>query len=154
MNLSAILQRLKDALIKLSALLQSQNSALEGPLNTKDDVFLKWAKAIEKQEGGRPGDRNIRNNNPGNLKYTPYTAWLGATKHDDGNFSIFPTYSVGLEALCKFLKAAVSDQLISYRGEMTLLAFTKIYAEPPTNDYANNVAIALGVSPLTKIKDI
>lgn len=111
-----------------------------------------WALAIQHQEGGKPTDLNTRNRNPGNLKYSPYTASLGGKPgpqgSDGGRFCIFDTYQVGFKALCQFLTDAANDELKSYHQARTLDAFTTVYARPPSKAYVNGVAAALGV-PIT-----
>lgn len=113
-----------------------------------------WALAIQHQEGGKPQDRNTRNRNPGNLKFTPYTKSLGAINHDAGNFCIFNTYTDGFKALCQFLTDAADGHLVNYRPEMTLDKFTTVYAVPPNKNYVNGVAKTLAVAVTTPIKDL
>lgn len=113
-----------------------------------------WALAIQHEEGGNPTDRNMRNCNPGNLRLSPYTKSLGAVDADSGNFCVFPDYQTGFKALCSFLTAACSDELQSYKGIMTLDAFTNTYAQPPSKNYVNAVAKALGITPSTSIKEL
>lgn len=137
----------------------------------------KWALAIKRHEGwitpggAYPnGSRSYRNNNPGNLRYTSYTAALGKNKgHDDKNFVIYVSYEAGLAALKQFLIDASTDVLRPYRvkaselkkdsaGKLTLYEFYSVYA--PSTDgnyprgYAEAVAKDLGVSPETRIKDL
>lgn len=102
-----------------------------------------WALAIQAQEGWSPTTRSFKNNNPGNLKFTTYTQSLGALRPDPGNFCMFMSYQAGHDALCRFLKDACSNQLVAFKGEMTLLQFTKVYAQPPNDNYALGVAKAL-----------
>ncbi len=112
-----------------------------------------WALAIQHAEGGKPQDRNTRNHNPGNLKYTSYTASLGATP-TDGNFCYFADYHTGFQALCQFLHDAATGKLHSYSPGMTLDAFTTVYASPPNANYINSVANALGVHITIQIKEL
>lgn len=120
-----------------------------------------WALAIQHEEGGKPNDPNTRNRNPGNLKYTPYTASLGGKKgpagSDGGSFCVFDTYDQGFKALCQFLTDAANNQLIPYHDPQyrTLKGFTQHYANPPANHpYAQNVARALGVPVNIQIKSL
>ena len=113
-----------------------------------------WALAIQHQEGGKIQDRNTRNHNAGNLKFTPYTKSLGALKADSGNFCIFATYDAGFKALTQFLRDACTDKLASYRSTMTLDHFTTIYAVPPNKNYVKGVAKDLGVEITVQIKDL
>lgn len=118
-----------------------------------------WAKAIQKQEGGRPQDLNMRNNNPGNLKYTTYTSTLapGCSRagagSDGGHFCKWDTPEHGYQALCQFLRDAAQNKLKSYKN-CTLDQFTSIYALPPNKNYVNGVAKDLGVSTNILIKEL
>jgi hypothetical protein len=112
-----------------------------------------WASAIQHEEGFFQGSRSFRNNNPGNLKLTDYTKSLGASGVDKNNFCIFPTFDKGMQALCQFLTDACNNKLKPYRN-CSLLQFTKIYALPPNDNYANGVALALNVSVDIKIKEL
>jgi hypothetical protein len=116
----------------------------------------KWAEAIKKHEGWYVGSRSYRNNNPGNFRCAK---WLmeefGGTCVD--NFIKFPTYETGWKALTSFLTYACEGALRSYKPEMTLLDFYKVYApsadgNSPKN-YATAVAKDLGVSINTQIKE-
>lgn len=123
-----------------------------------------WSNAIRVHEGWilpnvqyPKGSRSYRNNNPGNLRYTKYTASLGENfGFDDKNFIRYKTYDIGFNALMQFLKDACNDELRSYKGEMNLLDFYKVYA--PSSDgnypagYAKFIAGRLGVPVETKIK--
>ena len=131
---------------------KSQHTAYAENQTVHISKIAAWAKAIEHQEGGTPTDRNIKNNNPGNLKFTPLTQSLGAQKADKDNFCIFPTYLQGLNALQTFLGMACRDQLIPYQSTMTIKEFTKVYALPPNDNYALGVAKACGVDVNTQIK--
>lgn len=117
-----------------------------------------WALAIQHAEGGKPQDLNIRNHNPGNLKYTSYTASLGAklggNATDGGSFCYFDSYAAGYKALCTFLTDACKGRLKAYKPTMTLDQFTEIYAQPPSKGYVNSVAQYLGVSPEIMIQEL
>lgn len=117
-----------------------------------------WAVAIKEFEGWFPpgekyphGSRSYRNNNPGNLRYSPYEI------DNVDNFSIFPDYETGMKALKHQLRIAVEGKSKYYNPELTLNAFFSIYA--PSNDgnhplrYASYVAEKLGVTPYFKIKN-
>jgi hypothetical protein len=124
-------------------------------------MIKKWAIAIQKQEGGKPTDLNIRNNNPGNLKYTAYTASLGAKvakrATDGGYFCYFDTYGKGFDALCQFLTDAANNKLAPFHdpATRTLYGFTQKYANPPkSHPYAQNVATELGVSVMIDISKL
>jgi hypothetical protein len=118
-----------------------------------------WALAIQHAEGGKPQDRNIRDHNPGNLKFSPYTQSLGAIKHDQapdgGWYARFPTYDLGFKALCTFLKEACEGKLRSYKPSMSIDDFTKVYANVPSgHGYIKIVAQRLGVTLDTKISTL
>jgi hypothetical protein len=133
-------------------------------------MIEKWALAIQRHEGFFAGSRSQRNNNPGNLRFTTYTASLGKNRgKDSGNFIIYDTYEIGFKALKQFLIDAATDVLRPYRakakevkkdsaGKLSLYEFYSAYA--PTSDgnaprnYAEAVAADLGVSPETRIKDL
>jgi hypothetical protein len=108
-------------------------------------MIERWANAIKVQEGWYIGSRSYKNNNPGNLKYSSLTASWGATGKDADNFCIYPDYETGMKALCNFLQLGAEDELIAFHHARTLLLFTRVYAQPPNDNYALNVAKALGV---------
>ena len=150
-----LIQRIIDKIRELITLLIKQKT-MPKPIQDTPDHHPKlaiWAKEIERQEGGRPEHRNMRNHNPGNLKYTSYTASLGAVDKDSGNFCIFPAYEQGFNALCQFLLDACNNQLKHYK-DSTLDQFTKIYANPLSRNYVRGVARVLGVNIDIKIKDL
>lgn len=147
---------------------------VQPPINTpvKHANIITWAHAIEAEEGSKPPkptDRNKRLNNPGNLRtpvpanLSPYMKSLGALYCDKDRFCIFPDYETGFgvdsqgqlngKGLCQFLIDAASNQLLAYH-DVNLMNFTSLYAQPPTSDYANNVAKKLGVSPSVLIKTL
>lgn len=124
---------------------------------THPSRIVEWARAMEKEEGSKPPkptDRSKRNNNPGNLKYTSLTASFGAVGKDPENFCIYPDYPTGFNALCSFLRLAAEDQLIPYKNARTLKEFISIYALPPNDGYANNVASELKVAVTTDISEL
>lgn len=129
--------------------------------------IVAWAKGIQNEEGiAHPNgslDRNLKNNNPGNIRATKYGLSLGLTigiDHDgipmgDKGFCVYKSYEIGFNALCQLLHDAASSELISYKGSMPLWQFTEIYAEPPQDShYAQNVANAIGCSVDTAIKQM
>ena len=59
--------------------------------------------------------RNIRNNNPGNLKYNDYTKGLGATGVDKDGFAIFPSMESGKAAQQSLLNSKYSQGLDTIR---------------------------------------
>lgn len=63
--------------------------------------FFGWTTKSKTMAGGNGGSgasRNIRNNNPGNLKFNEYTKGLGATGQDESGFAIFPSMEAGANA--------------------------------------------------------
>ncbi len=125
-----------------------------------ENLIIKWAEAIKQHEGFYVGSRSYRNNNPANMRYTNYTASLGAIGQDKDNFCIFKSYDAGFKALVQFLTDAKNNVLIPYKGNPTLLRFFEIYAPSFDNNnpqqYAQAVAkyIGNGVTVNTKIADI
>lgn len=129
-------------------------------------MIEQWAKAIQRHEGYYApgsqypnGSRSYRNNNPGNLRYTTYTASLGKNRgKDSANFIIYVDYETGFKALKQFLIDAASNVLRAYRGDMSLLGFYQVYAPSadsnnPAN-YAQAVASDLGVAVSVAIKTL
>jgi hypothetical protein len=65
----------------------------------------KLADAITAHEGGKPGDRNMRNNNPGNLKDGPFAKSLaGYDGQDEDGFAKFKSADAGQSALVAMLR--------------------------------------------------
>jgi len=116
-----------------------------------------FAAAIQDYEGYVPSSRSYRNCNPGNLRFTELTSQLGATGKDADGFCIFPTYQVGLAALCKFIVLAKSDKLKEYHN-CTIKSFFQAYA--PSGDrndplaYAAYVALKIGAKVDDMLKNI
>lgn len=52
--------------------------------------------------------RGIRNNNPGNLKYSPANNWQGQTGKDNGGFCIFSAPNFGLRAVGVLLRTYIN----------------------------------------------
>lgn len=86
--------------------------------------------------------RGIRNNNPGNIRFSSATAWKGQTG-TDGAFCIFDSPEFGIRALNRILNSYAS------RGVDTVREVIYTWAPPIENDsaaYMNAVAKACGVS--------
>lgn len=119
---------------------------------TETKKIIAWANAIKEFEGWNPGSLSYRNNNPGNLRYSPFE--IGKNK----NFSVFKTYDDGWKALLHQLQIAADGRSSVYKPGMSLLQFFKLYA--PAHDdndpdrYARFVADYIGVPPTTKIKEL
>ena len=105
------------------------------------------AQAVTNQEG-QPGDRNYRNNNPGNLK-PPNGGiyWPGQTGVDGGGFAVFDSWADGMSALQNNLAVhiannpsqSITDYFAQYSPDSTGLS----------GEYGANIAAALGISPDT-----
>lgn len=123
-----------------------------------ESQLTQFAKAIELHEGYYKGSRSYRNNNPGNLRYTAYTASLGAKAKDTGSFCIFRSYNEGFEALRGFLRDACTNKLRAYKGTMTLYDFFNVYAPAADKNnpkrYADFVATYLNISAETQIETL
>ena len=76
------------------------------------------------------GDRNWRNNNPGNIEYGPFAEANGAIG-SDGRFAIFPDEQTGRDALT----ALMTD----HYGDKTIEEMMQAYAPPSENDTNNYV---------------
>jgi hypothetical protein len=86
------------------------------------------------------GDRNWRNNNPGNIQYGPFAEKFGAIG-SDGRFAIFPTEAQGRMAQDALLKSK------NY-ASLSLADAIKRYAPSNENDpraYANQIAKSTGI---------
>lgn len=157
---NALIETIKNFISFFQNLLTKKQEELK-----KNDNMSKiqiWAKAIQKEEGWKQGSRSFKNQNPGNVKKSAYTVTLGsavnevigkAVATDKDGFLVFDSYESGFKALCQFLEAAAKNLLKPYHDK-TLKEFTKIYAQPPNDNYCNNVAKALNVSVETPIKNL
>jgi hypothetical protein len=93
------------------------------------------------------GDRNWRNNNPGNLEYGAFAKAHGAIG-SDGRFAVFPDVETGSGA-----QVALQFSSPKYAGKSILEAIG-IYAPKTENDtdaYANALAYAAGVPVSTQM---
>ena len=147
--ISRLLQPKKPAYFTEDSFLPTRPITLEEVPVEKNKLIKIWAEAIRIEEGGKPDNLNTRLKNPGNLKYSLLTKSFGATgkypASDGGFFCIFPTQPIGMQALCSFLEMACLDKLKPYHDARTLRLFTRRYANPPNDGYANNIAKKLGV---------
>lgn len=103
----------------------------------REDKVYKLAKAIQLFEGYHEGSRSYVNNNPGNLRNSPFkTGMLGG-------FAYFDTYEQGFDALMYQIRISAEGRSGVYRPEMTLLEFFNVYAPSSDNNqpnvYYNNV---------------
>lgn len=117
-----------------------------------------WPLAIQHAEGNKLNHPNTVRFNPWNIKYTNYTASLGAypgiQASDGGTFARFPSYQLGYDAMRNFLRDACTGKLAAYRPSMPLSQFSQVFARPPNDDYNNKVAAELNVSPNIPISSL
>lgn len=76
--------------------------------------------------------RGVRNNNPGNIRYSPANAWLGKvpiTQNTDGSFEQFVEWRYGVLALIKLL----SRYIVRYG---TIEKMIRVYAPSVENNTA------------------
>lgn len=95
------------------------------------------------------GDRNWRNNNPGNIEYGPFAIKYGAIG-SDGRFAIFPTQEQGRMAQDALLKSK------NY-ANLSLSDAIKRYAPSNENDprvYANQIMKSTGIDLNSKYADL
>lgn len=88
--------------------------------------------------------RGIRNNNPGNIRFSPSNDWEGQLAQPDRDgFSVFTDPRFGIRAMAILLRNYVNRYgLNTVRGLITR------WAPPSENDtdaYANHVALELGI---------
>lgn len=124
------------------------------PSMPKPSMLETFCHAIEAFEGG-PGDPNHKNCNPGDFRCSPvgYLPKYGDVKCSPGGFAVFPTYQLGWE----YLIESVHHRAVAH-PRWTIYDFFNNYAPPtdnnPTRKYAETVAKACGVIPLTTLKDL
>jgi hypothetical protein len=95
------------------------------------------------------GDRNWRNNNPGNIEAGTFANSQGAIG-SDGRFAIFPDPETGMRALQNLL---TSD---GYQA-LTIEQAMERYAPPDENDtnaYTSFITQQVGVDPLTPMSEL
>lgn len=113
-----------------------------------------FCEAIRDYEGS-PGNRNYRNNNPGNCRYSSvgYAAKYGQVGKDAQGFAIFKDMDTGM----LYLRNLVLEK-VRKNPNQTILQFMSVYA--PTSDgnnpvsYANFLAKRLGVTSDFPMKNI
>jgi len=111
----------------------SASSIKEG--NTyKAEIKNTAGEVVETRTGG---DRNWRNNNPGNISYGKFAKEHGAIG-TDGRFAIFPTMEAGEKAQDALLKSDKSIGGVSQNYKsMTMKDAIATWAPPNENDTAN-----------------
>jgi hypothetical protein len=95
------------------------------------------------------GDRNWRNNNPGNLEYGPFAMQYGAVG-SDGRFAIFPTEEQGRMAQDALLKS-------KKYANLSLAQAIKVYAPSNENDpksYARQIMSQTGIDQNMRYADL
>jgi hypothetical protein len=92
--------------------------------------------------------RGIRNNNPGNLKYTDFSRRMGATGRDDGGFAVFPNMAAGQNAARQLLNSYVSS---GFDTPSKIINRWAPSSENDTSGYIAQVSKDLGVSPDQKL---
>lgn len=99
----------------------------------------------------RTGDRNWRNNNPGNIEYGDFTRNRGAIG-TDGRFAIFPDVATGRAA-----KQALLFEGKNYKDKTIAEAIYR-WAPPsdgnPTAAYISQAAAGAGVDANTRLSDL
>lgn len=131
---------------------QKQPSKPVSVPNDNASPLITFCTAIRDNEG-KPGDLNYRNNNPGNCRCSKvgYAAMYGNVKCVN-NFSVFPTYDLGWQYLLNLVRFRIIKN-----KDWTFIDFFNNYA--PTSDnndphaYASFVAKRCGQPVDKKISD-
>lgn len=118
------------------------------------DRLTIMCEAIRDYEGG-PGNRNYRNKNPGNARYSPvgYLPMYEPVGRDADGFAIFKDWATGM----LYLRNLITYKVHAHPNQ-TLYQFMCVYA--PTSDgndpkkYATFIAHRLGLSTDTPMKEI
>jgi hypothetical protein len=93
------------------------------------DIF---AKAVTLAEGGKPGDRNMRDNNPGDLEVNNASGQTGM----DGPIAVFGDFASGEAALVADLTAKIAK----YPGYTISQIAQRYVGTADAPNWANNVA--------------
>lgn len=106
---------------------------------------------VDGEQLRRTGDRNWRNNNPGNLEFAGgYSKSKGAVGHD-GRFAVFPTMEIGMKA---------KEDLVFGKNYINLSIQGAISKYAPESDgnkvgaYVNQIVQATRATPDTVLKDL
>jgi hypothetical protein len=122
------------------------------PGSSSGGVLEDIGQAILQYEGGKPGNRNVKNNNPGNLKSA--SGMTGTA----GGFATFGDEGDGWDALYSWIKRHAADHpdwnfydLFGYylRGSTTAKAVDK---QGDSNAYAEYVANYAGLDPTQSVE--
>lgn len=92
-------------------------------VNQTTTILNQAGQVVEQRQGG---NRNWRNNNPGNIEYGPFAISMGATG-SDGRFAIFPTMDMGYKAADALMKGK------NYQN-LSIADAIKRWAPPNEND--------------------
>lgn len=121
-------------------------------------IGVAWSQIVPKAEKGQKsylnqdylGEKKLprgwKNNNPGNIKYSPFLDWKGKvpfTSNTDGVFEQFVEFRYGVRALIKDLISKIKKY-----GNINEIIYA--YAPPFENDtlaYINSVVSETGFSP-------
>ena len=139
-------------------------SAATAPKSSSEEIskILKTGdgfNTVEMSDGTvqtRKGDRNWRNNNPGNIEWGPFAQSKGAIG-TDGRFAIFPTYVMGRQAKSDLLFEGKNYKDLNIKQAISRYA-------PPTNNkgefendtpaYIKAVTSAVGGTENTNLRDL
>lgn len=117
--------------------------------------ITKLAECLRDYEG-KPGDRNYRNCNPGNVRYYSggYAKKYGNVTKDKDGFAVFPTYDLGW----LYLQNMLLNWAKGIYAEETIEHMMTRYAPSSENDtvaYSAYIGKTLGVDPkVVKLKDL
>jgi hypothetical protein len=118
------------------------------------DAFDNFLHAIFQFEGGRPGDRNVRNNNPGNLRSGP-----GMTGKA-GGYATFADQGDGWDALTDLVNRRTSQHpdwdfydFFNYYLRSSTTA-PSVDAQGNSDAYAEYVANYVGVDPTETVASV
>lgn len=131
-----------------SLLTQSGEAASSADLGNPLSDFAK-AIGYSGEGFGKPGARPTRNNNPGDMILAPPAS--NYTNRSDGTYAIFDTAQDGWQALedeMDLIRRGVSKH---YNTSMSFEQMAKVYSPDGWQNWANNVAKALGASPADSI---
>ena len=121
---------------------------------TKKNMLNTFCTAIRDNEGV-PGDRNYRNNNPGNCKFSDkgYLPKYGTVTEDKDGFAVFKDYATGWLYLQNLVRSK-----IELHPNQTIYGFFCEYAPSSDNNdplnYAQFVARRCGLTVDTPVKVI
>lgn len=105
-----------------------------------NNILQDMMQAINRMEGGKPGNVNVRNNNPGNLRAGP--GQVG----ENGGFAVFASQDDGYSALQAWITSHVAAH-----PDWTFFDLFNVYAPSADSNqpsaYAEFVASQIGVDP-------